>query len=104
MLEDWLQFVGVIDLIDDKKIYDYKTGRTSISAYASSHQIPIYQLLAVKSGLEINEGYYLHYDQHSKTVEKSKRYLTEKTMQDAHDWIITFSSEIYSSLEEAGEL
>jgi len=103
-LEDWLQLVGVIDLMNDRKIYDYKTGRTQVSAYSSSQQIPIYQLLAVKSGLDVDEGYYLHFDQHSKTIEKSKRYLTEKTMKDAKDWVITFASEIYSSLEEAGEL
>lgn len=104
MLEPWLQFVGVIDLMDDTKIWDYKSGKTSISNYASSHQIPCYQVLLDSLGIKVDEGYYLHYNQHNKTIEKSKRYLTNKTLENGKEFIITFASEMYSALQESGEL
>lgn len=104
MLEPWLQFVGVIDLMDGTKIYDYKSGNTPVSSYSSSYQIPCYQVLLDSQGLKTTEGYFFHYNQHTGLVEKSKRYLTDKTLEYGKDWILTWASEIYSSLKESGEL
>jgi len=104
MLEPWLQFVGIIDLYDQEVIFDYKTGKTPVSAYSSSFQPLCYQVLLSESGLTPKESVFLQFNQHINKVKKSKRYLDDQTYKAGREWIITFASEMYSALQESKEL
>lgn len=104
IIDSWIEFVGVIDLIDQNFIVDYKTGRSGLNAYASTWQIKCYQALAEANGFKINEGYVYYFNQHKQKSSKGKFYLTEKTKEDAIEWIRTYASELHEALENYDKL
>jgi len=95
-LDEWLQLVGVIDLIDEDKIYDYKVGNTLSQAYANALQLPVYGLLYEKA----NEGYILHYNHLFRRADWSVVAINDEVRNTAIDWVITFASEIYDECQE----
>jgi len=104
IIDDWIEFVGVIDLLDQNMIVDYKTGRSGLNSYASTWQIKCYQALAEANGFKINEGYVYYFNQHKQKSSKGKFYLTEKTKEDAIEWIRTYASELHEALETYEQL
>jgi len=98
VIDDWIQFVGVIDLIDENEIYEYKTGRAGASAYASSWQFRCYQLLGELNGYKPHTAHVLFYNQHIQKVERGKIYL--QNSKPAEEWIRTFASEMKSAIDE----
>ncbi len=93
-LTPWLGLVGVIDLYDDGVIYDWKTGRTVQNA--DDWQCKVYQILLPDAKrAEIH-----HYDQYSNEVSVSICHLTEETLMDAVEWVITMGGEMYHYLQK----
>jgi hypothetical protein len=97
-LDDWLELVGVIDCYDEtsKTIYDWKTGQTPSERYVDSFQPKVYQILkpeAIKAEIH-------HYNQYNKKSDMSVLHLTDKTLDDAVNWVLTLSSEMHSYLDE----
>jgi len=103
-IDGWIEFVGVIDLIDQNTIYEYKTGRSGLNSYANSWQPKCYQALAEANGFKIDEAYLYYFNQHKQTTAKGKFYLTEKTKEDAVEWIRTWASELHNALEAYDQL
>lgn len=93
-LTDWLELVGVIDCYDDGTIYDWKTGKSKQNA--DGFQLKVYQILLPKA----KRGEVHHYDQYKKEVNVSMVHLTEKTLEEAIEWVMTFSSEMHHYLEK----
>lgn len=104
VIDGWIEFVGVIDLIDQNTIYEYKTGRSGINSYANSWQPKCYQALAEANGFKVNEAFIYYFNQHKQQVSKGKIYLTEKTKEDAIEWIRTYASELHEALENYDKL
>ena len=98
-LEDWLDLVGVIDCYDEPIIYEFKTGRTSSEVYASSMQPAIYGVLATFNDLLVDRAEIYHYDQHNKKHDMSIVWLTDKLIKKAHEWVVTYASEMHHYLE-----
>lgn len=97
-VDSWLDLVGVIDLQDGDLLIDYKTGKTPASAYSSSCQPYIYQLLVPTA-----KRFEFHcFDQYRNKAEVSILYLTEKTFDIGLEWLITHSSDMHSTLLEQG--
>ncbi len=95
-LDEWLQLVGVIDLIDGNRVYDYKIGHTPSQAYANTFQLPIYGLLYE----EAKEGYILHYNPVFRHSDWSVTVINSEIRTEAIEWVITFASEIYDECSE----
>ncbi len=96
IIDDWIEFVGVIDLIDQNTI--------GLNAYGKSWQIRCYQKLAEDNGFSINEAYLLYFNQHKQIANKGKVYLSEKTKEDATEWIRTWTSELKCALDISEKL
>lgn len=95
-LEDWLDLVGVPDLVDLPVIYEFKTGKAGSEGYANSMQGRIYQLLYPEAKrVEI-----YHLDQYTNKVDVSYVLLTEKTKEEALDWVTSVASEMHSYFME----
>lgn len=103
MIDGWIEFVGVIDIIESDFVFsDYKTGNSSASRYSNTFQIPCYHKLLHENGYtRMKEAYIRHYNQHKDSVTVGKLYLSDKTMEKGEEFIRTFASEMKSSIEES---
>ena len=86
-LRPWLDLVGVVDCYDSGTIYEFKTGKQSSEAYASSKQIGIYGLLCTYAGLYVEKAEIYHYDQYLKKYDMSVVWITDEMLKDAFNWI-----------------
>lgn len=93
-LAPWLEFVFVIDLLDEPTLYEFKTGKRSSENYASSMQMPIYAVGATYSGFLVQKAIIYRYDQYLKKTDMSFLWITDKVLADAHNWIITLAGEM----------
>lgn len=93
-LSDWLLLVGVIDLWlpEERTIVDWKTGVVTSEQYANGFQMPVYQILKP----EANRFEIHRHNQYSRKEDMSIGYLTDNTLSDAVDWVITHASEMHS--------
>lgn len=99
-MTDWFDLVGVIDLWipDELTIVDWKSGVVTSSQYANGFQPNVYHLLKPEA-----KRFEIHrYDQYNKRADMSIGYLTDQTMSDAVDWVVTFASEMHSYFVENG--
>lgn len=104
LLDGWIQFVGIIDLLENQTITDYKTGVASSLTYVRTMQLPCYQVLAKENGIATNQAVIRHFNQYTTKVTSSYKYLTPETEEAGREWITTFASEMASSLQETGQL
>jgi PD-(D/E)XK nuclease superfamily len=93
-LDDWLDLSGKIDCLDGDTIYDWKTGKQTSEASASSMQIGVYGVFCTQLGFYVKKGEIYHYDQYMKTVDMSIIWITDKLLEDAYNWIFTIAGEI----------
>lgn len=97
-LTDWLTLSGVIDLRDVPDVYEYKSGRSSASFYARSHQHTTYQLLDPR----LTMAHYLVYNQYTNTVTYERVHLDIDSFKDGANWVLTLASEMKATLESMG--
>lgn len=102
VLDEWIQFVGVVDCLEESIIREYKTGKANSVVYANAMQVPCYQVLVEEHGYKPKEAHIHHFNQHAKKVTHSKIYLSEETKAKGREWIVTYSSELRSALEGTG--
>jgi hypothetical protein len=96
-ITDWMELVGVIDLdINSKLLIDFKTGKTPSGAYTQSFQHKLYQILRPTA----HRFEYHHYDQYKKTSDVSIIYLTDQTMDEGLNYLLTYGAEMHSYLIE----
>lgn len=101
-LATWADLVGVIDLMADDTVYDFKTGKTPSGDYASGYQMGIYGLLAKSQGYKPTRGIFLHHDTHRGTTDQSIVYLDREYLSKTLDWIETLGSEIHNYFDSNG--
>lgn len=95
-LDEWLNLRGVIDLYDNKTIIDFKSGATPAERYAGTWQPKVYQILVPNATrAEIHR-----YSPVTKDVDMSIVHLTDKTLEDAVNWVVTNASEMQHYLTE----
>lgn len=95
-----IQFVGVVDCVDEPIIYEYKSGGKPSSEYANGNQIDCYAVLLSKFDIKINKGFYLHYDQIIKETDSAMVWITEDRMKKAEEWIIKNALEFKKHIED----
>lgn len=97
-LDDWLELVGIIDLWlpEEKVIIDWKSGHTPSTQYANGFQPKVYQLLLP----EAKRAEIHHFNQYTRKNDMSIIHLTEKTLDEGLNWVITLASEMNEYLKE----
>jgi hypothetical protein len=95
-IHDWLDLVGVIDILDEPTIYEFKSGKTSSEVHSNSMQTGIYGVLATYAGILVNKAEIYHLDQYSGKTDMSIVWLTDKLLQEASDWIETYACEMHN--------
>lgn len=99
-LLDWLELVGKVDCFDKPRIIEFKTGKMSSEAYASSKQIGVYGVLLTYSKFWTTEATIYHWDQYLKKADTSYVWVTDKLLKDAMNWILTYAGEMHDYLTE----
>lgn len=95
--ENDIKFVFVPDLIDNKILYEFKTGITDLSQYLSAMQIPSYLYLLNRLGIEIDKAYLIN--------EKQGWYLianTEEIRERGRAWLYDNTLAIRAYFKEMG--
>jgi len=95
-IEEWLQLKFKIDCLDEPTIYEYKTGKETSESYAESHQLGVYGVGCTLSGIFVNKAEVYHFDQYTKKVDMSVRWITKKMLENDLNWIVTISSEMHN--------
>lgn len=101
-VNDWMELVGVLDCLDEPVIYEFKSGVSTSQQYANGKQVGVYAVLATLSGYYVNKAEIHHFNQHNNQTDVSFVWITDKTIQDAYDWIETHASEMHNYLTENG--
>lgn len=97
-INDWLEFVGVVDCLDETVLYEFKTGVKPSSEYANSVQADLYSILLKEHGYEVDRGFYIHYDQYLKQTDSSLVWLTDERREKAMNWLLEESKEMHNYL------
>ena len=100
MVEPWLQLVTVFDNIDEPTIHEYKSGRTPSSDYTNSFQPKVYGLMAKLKEFNVDRCMIHHHNQHTGKSDSAWCWITDKSNQDALDWLITYASEMVDYFNE----
>jgi hypothetical protein len=99
---DWLDLVFIIDCYDRPTLYEFKTGKQSSEAYASSMQLPVYAVGATMAGLYVEKAEIHHYDQYVKRHDVSLVWVTDKMLENGHNWIVTIAGEMQNYFLQNG--
>lgn len=95
-MEDWLDLKVIIDCLDEPVIHEYKRTTASPDTYARSKQGGIYAIGCALKGIYVNKAVYHTFDPSTKRVGTASVWLTDKMIDETQEWILTYSSEIYS--------
>lgn len=98
-LNEWLTLAGVLDVFEDGKVgKDYKSGATPATAYSNGWQHKFYKVLYT----EMERFEYHCYNQYTKEATMSIVHLTDKTLEDGIEFILTNASDMRAYLENNG--
>lgn len=96
MLADWIQLVGVFDVLEPGIGTDYKSGSSPSSAYANGFQHKVLQILEPS----LKRFDYHGFNQYTNEVTMSVCHLTQKTLEEGIEYVITHASDMRSYLEQ----
>ncbi len=97
---DDFTLVGVFDCIDDKRLYEFKTGTQDAMSYANSYQLPIYFLIAKLKGIKIDEAWLIHYNQYENVGEMAIVRNTDRAIEEASNYVDTLGGMVKSYLQQ----
>lgn len=95
-INDWLTLSGVLDVLDGVIGVDYKSGTTPSNAYANSFQHKVYKILYPK----LQTFYYIAHNQHNNTQSFSIAHLSDKSLVEGIEWVLTHASDLRAHLEQ----
>ena len=95
-MEPWLELVFIADCIDSPDLHEFKSGKTNSEVYAGSWQTGIYAVGATMAGHLVERAVIHHYDQYMKKSDTSYRWITDRLLEDAYNYVITVASEMHN--------
>lgn len=95
MLNDWLQLVGVLDLLEGSIGRDWKCGKTSASDYSNGFQHKVYQILYPA----MKKFEYHAYNPYTKEATMAIVHLSDKSLEDGLNWVMTYATDFRNHLE-----
>ena len=93
---------AIIDCLDGKTLYEFKTGVTESLAWSAFHQIPFYFLVCGLSGLEVEKAMLLHYNQHEKTSDFVQIWNGPRQIERARNFVDSIAPEILEFFTKEG--
>lgn len=97
-ITSWITLVGIIDLENLPRLVDYKTGQGTATQYASSKQHKVYKVLFPQAKIFD----YMHFNQHENRVTVQRVHLTDKTLEEGIDIVVSVACDIRATLENMG--
>ena len=94
----------IIDCLDENTIYDWKTGVVNSLEYSNSYQFPLYFLACKMSGIDIERGFMVHYNQYEKKTDFTIIWNGQTQIERATNYIESLAPEIYEHFEKHGIL
>jgi len=101
---DRLDLKVIIDCLDTPFIYDWKTGVVNSLEYSNSYQFPLYFLACKMSGIDIERGFIVHYNQYEKKTDFTILWNGQTQIERATNYIESLAPEIYEHFEKHGIL
>lgn len=92
--------VGVFDCIDDKRLYEFKSGTQDVFSYVNSYQLPIYFLIAKLKDIKIDEAWLIHYNQYENKGEMAIVKNTDKSIEEASNYVDTLGGMVKNYLQQ----
>lgn len=86
---------AIIDCLDGKTLYEFKTGVTDSLAWSSFYQVPFYFLVCGLSNLEVDKAMLLHYNQHEKTNDFVQIWNGPRQVDRAKNFIDSVAPDVY---------
>lgn len=97
-----LEFVGVIDCLDEPILYEFKSGSRVSSDYANGNQADLYSILLEHNGYQVDKAIYIHFDQYLKITDSAMVWITKERKERAMEWLLKYSKEMDNYLEVKG--
>lgn len=101
-INEYIDFVGVIDCLDEDTLYEFKTGIKHSSDYANTYQADLYSVLLKHHGYTPEKAIYIHFDQYSKETDSAMVWLTDKRRENALEWLVKTATEMNEYLQSNG--
>lgn len=98
-LNDWIQLVGVVDLLEPKIGRDWKFGATGATSYANGYQHKVYQILFPRLEMFAYHSYNPYVPTHE-AVESAYVHLTKETLTDGIEYVLSNACEIRDYIEK----
>lgn len=90
---------GVIDVTDNKVLYELKSGIADSLKYTKEFQVPIYFLLCELSGIEIDRAIIIHHNQYTNKNDVAMVWNGKRQIERARNYIDSIGSDIYHYFE-----
>ena len=94
----------IIDCIDTPEIYDWKSGVVNSLEYSNSYQFPLYFLACNLTGINVERGFMVHYNQYEKKADFTIIWNGQTQIERATNYIETLAPEIYEYFNKHGVL
>lgn len=86
-VDDWMDLVIKPDLIEGRKIRDYKTGNSTAQSEVNKYQLGVYAVGMAYLSTPVEMGIVHHYNQYTREVGSAYRWITDKYLEDSENWI-----------------
>jgi len=100
-INDHIEFVGIIDCLDEPILYEFKSGTKPSSEYANSVQMDLYSMLLKYHGYNTERGFYLHFDQYVKETDSAMVWLTDQRRANALEWLLEKAEQMHEYLTDS---
>ena len=90
---------GVIDVTDNKVVYELKTGLADSLKYTKEYQIPIYFLLCELAGIEVDRAIIIHHNQYTNTNDVAMVWNGKRQIERARNYIDSIGSDVLAYFE-----
>jgi hypothetical protein len=99
MLNDWLQLVGVLDVMEPTRGIDFKRSKRSATGWATTKQHKVYQILYPSLKTFEYHCWNPYAIDPRDEVTMAICHLTDKTLEEGVEFVLTYGSEIRDYLE-----
>ena len=94
---------GILDVIDNKVIYDLKTGLADSLKYTKEYQIPIYFLLCELMEIEVDRAILIHHNQYTGVNDLAMVWNGKRQIERARNYIDSIGSDVLLYFESEGQ-
>lgn len=90
---------GVIDVTDNKVLYELKTGLADSLKYTKEYQVPIYFLLCELAGIEVDRAIIIHHNQYTGVNDVAMVWNGDRQIERARNYIDSIGSDVLMYFE-----